>query len=104
MDSTGGGLAFVAYYCRNDKVVAVCSLAKDPVVSHASELLRVGKMPSGKESKLCANSFAVANEKYQGPVRPKSAAPSQEKDLNWVLFIGLPALVFIASTIFFFRS
>jgi hypothetical protein len=51
MDSTGGGLSFAAFYCRNDKVVAVCSLAKDPVVSHASELLRVGKMPSGKELK-----------------------------------------------------
>jgi hypothetical protein len=31
--------------------VSVCSLAKDPVVAHASELLRVGKMPSGKELK-----------------------------------------------------
>lgn len=46
MDSTGGGLSFVAYYIRNDQIVAVCSLAKDPVVSHASELMRLCKMPS----------------------------------------------------------
>lgn len=48
MDSTGGGLSFVVYYCRGGKVVGVCSLAKDPVVSHASELLRIGKMPNEK--------------------------------------------------------
>ncbi|KAJ3359632.1 hypothetical protein HDU91_004863 [Kappamyces sp. JEL0680] len=49
LDETGGGLAFVVFYTRNDKVVAVCSLAKDPVVSHASELLRIGKMPTATE-------------------------------------------------------
>lgn len=49
MDSTGGGLGFVAYYLRKGKVVAVCSLGKDPVTSHASELMRLDKMPSGEE-------------------------------------------------------
>lgn len=51
MDATGGGLAFVAYYVRKDKVVAVCSLGKDPVVAHASELFRIGAMPSPAELK-----------------------------------------------------
>lgn len=47
MDESGGGLAFVAYYVRKGVVLAVCALGKDPIVSHASELLRLGKMPSG---------------------------------------------------------
>lgn len=51
MDATGGGLSFAVFYCRQGKVVAVCSLAKDPVVSHASELIRIGKMPSAKAIK-----------------------------------------------------
>jgi NADPH-dependent 2,4-dienoyl-CoA reductase/sulfur reductase-like enzyme len=51
MDATGGGLSFVVYYCRKGQVVAVCSLAKDPVVSHASELMRIGKMPSAQQLK-----------------------------------------------------
>jgi apoptosis-inducing factor 3 len=51
IDATGGGLSFVVYYCRNGKVVAVCSLAKDPVVSHASELMRLDKMPPAKDLK-----------------------------------------------------
>jgi hypothetical protein len=38
----------VIYYCRKGQVVAVASLGKDPYVSHASELLRVGKMPSAQ--------------------------------------------------------
>jgi hypothetical protein len=32
-------------------VVAVCSLGKDPVVSHSSELMRLGKMPSAAQLK-----------------------------------------------------
>jgi NADPH-dependent 2,4-dienoyl-CoA reductase/sulfur reductase-like enzyme/nitrite reductase/ring-hydroxylating ferredoxin subunit len=51
LDATGGGLSFVVYYCRKGEVVAVCSLAKDPVVSHASELMRLKKMPSVKAIK-----------------------------------------------------
>ena len=47
MDENGAGMAFVAYYVRGDQVLAVCSVGKDPIVSHASELLRLGKMPSG---------------------------------------------------------
>lgn len=49
LDESGGGLAFVAYYVHKNQVLAVCSLGKDPVVSHASELLRLGKMPSGDQ-------------------------------------------------------
>ncbi|KAI8913491.1 hypothetical protein EDD86DRAFT_231820 [Gorgonomyces haynaldii] len=49
MDAEGQGLAFVVYYIRKGKVVAVCSLGKDPVVSHCSELMRLDKMPSASE-------------------------------------------------------
>jgi len=34
---------------KDDKVVAVASMQKDPVVSKASELLRLGLMPSPSE-------------------------------------------------------
>lgn len=42
---------FVVYYVKNDKVVAVASMQRDPVVSKASELLRLGLMPSPSELK-----------------------------------------------------
>ncbi|KAH9917246.1 uncharacterized protein B0H18DRAFT_883934 [Fomitopsis serialis] len=42
-------LKFIAYYVKDDKVVAVASMQKDPVVSKASELLRLGLMPSPSE-------------------------------------------------------
>ncbi|RUS22322.1 hypothetical protein BC937DRAFT_89651 [Endogone sp. FLAS-F59071] len=42
-------LSFAAFYVRGEKVVAVLSVGKDPVVSHASELLRINKHPSASE-------------------------------------------------------
>ncbi|KIJ52598.1 hypothetical protein M422DRAFT_26172 [Sphaerobolus stellatus SS14] len=42
-------LKFVAYYTKGDKVLAVASMQADPVVSKASELLRLGLMPSASE-------------------------------------------------------
>jgi len=44
-------LKFIAYYIRGDKIVAVASMQNDPVVSKASELLRLGLMPSVEEIK-----------------------------------------------------
>jgi apoptosis-inducing factor 3 len=51
LEEDGSGLSFVVYYARKGKILAVCSLASDPVVSHASELMRIGKMPSAAEIK-----------------------------------------------------
>ncbi|PCH42677.1 hypothetical protein WOLCODRAFT_163963 [Wolfiporia cocos MD-104 SS10] len=42
-------MKFIAYYVKDDKVVAVASMQQDPVVSKASELLRLGLMPSPSE-------------------------------------------------------
>ncbi|KAF6757217.1 flavo protein [Ephemerocybe angulata] len=42
-------LKFIAYYVKNDKIVAVASMQNDPVVSKASELLRLGLMPTPQE-------------------------------------------------------
>ncbi|KAJ7352440.1 hypothetical protein DFH08DRAFT_858938 [Mycena albidolilacea] len=42
-------LKFIAYYIKSGKVVAVATMQKDPVVSYASELLRLGLMPSPEE-------------------------------------------------------
>ncbi|KAI9145043.1 aif-like mitochondrial oxidoreductase [Paraphysoderma sedebokerense] len=52
-------MSFVAYYHINDTVVAVASLAKDPAVSHCSELLRFNKMPSASEIKNGLNPLDI---------------------------------------------
>ncbi|KAF8907349.1 flavoprotein [Gymnopilus junonius] len=44
-----GELKFIAYYVKGGKIVAVSSMQNDPVVSKASELLRLGLMPSPEE-------------------------------------------------------
>ncbi|KAH0564883.1 hypothetical protein GP486_001722 [Trichoglossum hirsutum] len=42
---------FVAYYTKGETVLAVASMGMDPLVSHASELMRRGNMPSKSEIK-----------------------------------------------------
>ncbi|KIJ66647.1 hypothetical protein HYDPIDRAFT_85907 [Hydnomerulius pinastri MD-312] len=42
-------MKFIAYYVKGDQIVAVASMQNDPVVSKASELLRLGIMPSPGE-------------------------------------------------------
>jgi NADPH-dependent 2,4-dienoyl-CoA reductase/sulfur reductase-like enzyme len=42
-------MKFGAFYANGDKIVAVASMAKDPLVSHCSELLRLGKFPTATE-------------------------------------------------------
>ena len=40
---------FVAYYCRDDVVLALASMGMDPIMAKAADLMRRGKMPSKKE-------------------------------------------------------
>ncbi|KDQ56956.1 hypothetical protein JAAARDRAFT_35554 [Jaapia argillacea MUCL 33604] len=54
-----GEMKFIAYYVKNNKVVAVASMQNDPVVSKASELLRLGLMPSPEELRSGADLLAV---------------------------------------------
>jgi apoptosis-inducing factor 3 len=54
-----GKLAFVAFYVRKGVVLAVASVGKDPVVSYASELLRLGLMPSADELKAGKDILSV---------------------------------------------
>ncbi|KAG6850699.1 hypothetical protein H0H93_009857 [Arthromyces matolae] len=44
-------MKFISYYAKNGKIVAVASMQNDPVASKASELLRLGLMPSLDEVK-----------------------------------------------------
>ncbi|OAX37776.1 hypothetical protein K503DRAFT_800988 [Rhizopogon vinicolor AM-OR11-026] len=44
-------MKFIAYYVNRGQVIAVASMQNDPVVSKASELLRLGLMPSPAELK-----------------------------------------------------
>jgi len=42
-------MKFVAYYVKDDKIVAVASMQRDPIVTRCAELLRLGIMPSPEE-------------------------------------------------------
>jgi NADPH-dependent 2,4-dienoyl-CoA reductase/sulfur reductase-like enzyme len=42
-------MKFSAFFVKDDKVLAVCSLNSDPVVSQAAELMFQGKMPSASQ-------------------------------------------------------
>jgi hypothetical protein len=42
---------FVAYYFKDNKVAAICSMGNDPIMSKTSELMRLGLMPSAQEIK-----------------------------------------------------
>ncbi|KAJ3159658.1 hypothetical protein HK101_001030 [Irineochytrium annulatum] len=91
-------LAFVAYYGRAGKVLAVASVAKDPAVSHASELLRVGKMPSMSELKAGIDVLTVklsGDEDYLAAHKP-AASPSSSSSTVLVLVGVLVALAAVA--------
>ncbi|KAG8864466.1 hypothetical protein FRB96_004969 [Tulasnella sp. 330] len=42
-------LKFVAYYIKGNKIIAVSSMQKDPIVTRCAELLRLGVMPTPDE-------------------------------------------------------
>lgn len=44
-------LKFAAYFVKEDRVLAVATVARDPIVSRAAELLRANQMPSGTQLK-----------------------------------------------------
>ncbi|USW53676.1 Putative FAD/NAD-linked reductase, dimerization domain superfamily, FAD/NAD(P)-binding protein [Septoria linicola] len=48
-DVSDGKQSFVAYYTKDDTVVAVASMMKDPYMTQSAELMRRGKMPSKSE-------------------------------------------------------
>jgi NADPH-dependent 2,4-dienoyl-CoA reductase/sulfur reductase-like enzyme len=50
-----GELKFIAYYIQGGQVIAVASMQNDPVVSKASELLRLDLMPSAELIKAGQN-------------------------------------------------
>ncbi|CAG8704640.1 7642_t:CDS:10, partial [Funneliformis mosseae] len=42
-------MKFAAFYARGDKILAVATMSSDPIASHSSELLRLGKFPTATE-------------------------------------------------------
>ncbi|KAB8290789.1 hypothetical protein EYC80_008426 [Monilinia laxa] len=50
---------FVAYYFKGETVVAVGTMQFDPIMSQASELMRIGKMPSKSELKKGLDSLGL---------------------------------------------
>ncbi|KAG8799004.1 hypothetical protein FRC16_006094 [Serendipita sp. 398] len=53
------GRAFVAYYFKENKVVALASMGRDPIMSKSSELMRLGIMPTAQEIKDGADVLQV---------------------------------------------
>ncbi|CED83795.1 flavo protein [Phaffia rhodozyma] len=53
-------LNFAAYYAKGEDIIAVASMAQDPLNSHCSELLRLEKMPSMSEVKGGKNPLDIA--------------------------------------------
>ncbi|KAG8839129.1 hypothetical protein FRC18_000516 [Serendipita sp. 400] len=50
---------FVAYYFKENKVVALASMGRDPIMSKSSELMRLGIMPTAQEIKDGADVLQV---------------------------------------------
>ncbi|CAG8564592.1 9422_t:CDS:10, partial [Dentiscutata heterogama] len=50
---------FAAYYARDDKILAVATISKDPLASHSSELLRLDAFPSATEIRNGKNPLDV---------------------------------------------
>jgi hypothetical protein len=51
VDGELASFKFVAYYIRQNKVVAVIAVGRDPIASKAAEFFHAGTMPSGAEIK-----------------------------------------------------
>lgn len=51
LDGSADDLKFVLYQAKNGAITGVASMGRDPVVMKASELIRLGKMPSLNEIK-----------------------------------------------------
>lgn len=49
VDGDVENFSFVAYFVKGEQVLAVASVARDPIVSKCSELIRIGSMPTASE-------------------------------------------------------
>ncbi|KAI8920504.1 hypothetical protein BC831DRAFT_479339 [Entophlyctis helioformis] len=105
VDETGAGLSFAAFYFREKHLVAVCSVAKDPVVAHVSELMRVGKAPTEAQLQSGIDVLSIpleSDEKFVVLPKPKKAdvrKDSSESVLIAVASIAVVSLIaFIASS------
>lgn len=68
-----GEMKFIAYYVKGNCVVAVASMQNDPVVSKASELLRLGLMPSPDEIRGGKNLLDIDISCVESKVRVEGA-------------------------------
>ncbi|KAI9512976.1 flavoprotein [Russula earlei] len=64
-------LKFIAYYIKGGKVTAVASMQNDPVVSKASELFRLGLMPSVDTIKAGQNLLDIDVSSVAANIHPK---------------------------------
>jgi len=71
VQGTPAELKFIAYYIQGGQVIAVASMQNDPVVSKASELLRLGLMPSVDAIKAGQNLLDVDISSAAANVLPK---------------------------------
>ena len=57
IDGNPDEMKWVAAYVKDNAIVAVSSCQRDPAVSQAAELIRLGKMPSVAELKAAKFDF-----------------------------------------------
>ncbi|KAH8917208.1 hypothetical protein BT69DRAFT_1354933 [Atractiella rhizophila] len=55
-------MKFAAWYTKGDEVVALCTVGRDPMVSRASELFKLRKMPKASEIKSGKNIMDIKLE------------------------------------------
>jgi hypothetical protein len=58
-------VTFGAFYAKDNRVVAACSMNRDPLVSQVAELLHHNKMPSASEIKECIRRTGSCNQILQ---------------------------------------
>ncbi|KAJ3217395.1 hypothetical protein HDU67_007978 [Dinochytrium kinnereticum] len=94
-------ISFVAFYGRKGKVLAVASVAKDPAVSHASELLRVDKMPSMDELRAGKDILTVPLTGDKSFSLAKKASAGATSDMTYFAIFGmLVAVAALALSLF----
>ncbi|KAI0249164.1 flavoprotein [Lactifluus subvellereus] len=71
-------LKFIAYYIKGGQVTAVASMQNDPIISKASELLRLGLMPSANSIKAGQNLLDLDVSSAAANVLPKRVSQREQ--------------------------
>ncbi|KAF9790471.1 hypothetical protein BJ322DRAFT_1104126 [Thelephora terrestris] len=68
IDGSLDELKFTAYYAKEDTIVAVAAMQNDPIVSRASELMRIGLMPTPEQVRAGLNLSTIDISSSKAPI------------------------------------